>query len=439
MHFCIRSSVLVHIVFLLLFLGMLPSASRADDAQRSANSLTLEQPLAGHSLYVKVQLEGKLKLSALNPGDVVEGTLLRSVYSGDTEVFPAGSTVRLTVDTLGKRRRTPNDHWPWVIKAFTPRHEKYPVFRSAQVLMADGTQTPLRVSLISISREFEVHAQAKGKPSSNTSGPGVVPPSSPQPVAASTTTKVRSTAPTAIFEATMLTGAGVVVDPKGKSSPRNANGNTVAAGTQAKAILLGGVSASRSRPGDSFHARLVEPVRLGQAVVLPEGSVFDGKVVKTVRPRMLSRAGSLLLTFTKVSLPDGTSLPVAASLAGLQLQRGSHTRVDSEGQLKGERPGKAWMLINVGTTAGIAKEVDDATQLLVEAVVSTATDASTAGTARIASTCISGIFMLTRHGRDVVLPEFTEMNIAFDRPVALPTKQPVPIAMQDNWEASKTK
>ena len=90
--------------------------------------------------------------------------------------------------------------------------------------------------------------------------------------------------------------------------------------------------------------------------------------------------------------------------------------MDSEGQLQGERPGKAWMAINLGVTAGIAKEVDDGTQLVIEALVSTATDASTAGTSRVVGACVSGIFMITRRGRDVVLPRFTEMEISLDRP-----------------------
>ena len=112
-------------------------------------------------------------------------------------------------------------------------------------------------------------------------------------------------------------------------------------------------------------------------------------------------------------------MPISASLAGAELDRRSHTRIDAEGRLRGERPGKAWMAINIGVTAGLSKEVDDATQLIVEALVSTATDASTAGTARIVSSCISGIYMVSRHGRDVVLPRFTEMDISLDRPLSL--------------------
>lgn len=84
--------------------------------------------------------------------------------------------------------------------------------------------------------------------------------------------------------------------------------------------------------------------------------------------------------------------------------------------------------INLGVTGGIAKEVDDGMQLLIEAIVSSATDVSTAGAGRIAGVCVSGLFMLTRHGRDVVLPKLTEMEIVLDRPVSLSTAQPPAVA-----------
>ena len=77
------------------------------------------------------------------------------------------------------------------------------------------------------------------------------------------------------------------------------------------------------------------------------------------------------------------------------------------------------MAINIGVTAGLAKEADDATQLIIETIVSSATDVSTAGVARIVSTCVSGVFMVSRRGRDVVLPRFTEMNITLDRPLSV--------------------
>jgi hypothetical protein len=347
------------------------------------------------SVYVKVRLDKTVKVSALKPGNVVEGKLAQDVYSGDRELLAAGSRVCLTVDKLERRRRVPNDHWPLLVTIFTPRHENYPTFQSATISLPGGKEFDLHVSLISINREKEISAQAKTKSvGSGNSGPIVT---------------LEAANPTEMLEATGGSSSGIAL----------AGPVTLAAGTAAKIILLGGVSASKSRPGDLFHARLVEPVLLDSKVVLPEGTLLKGKVVKSTPPRVLSRSGSLLLAFTDLTLQGGMEVPAAASVTAAEIDQRSHTKIDPEGKLHGERPGKVWMLINAGATAGIAKEADDATQLLVEALVSTATDASTAGTAKIVGACASAVFMVTRHGRDVVLPRFTEMNITFDRPVLL--------------------
>ena len=77
---------------------------------------------------------------------------------------------------------------------------------------------------------------------------------------------------------------------------------------------------------------------------------------------------------------------------------------------------KSAIPLNGGVAAGISKEVDETTQLIVEALVSTATDASTAVTAKIVS-CVSTFFVLTRHGREVVLQKYTQLGSVFDRPV----------------------
>jgi hypothetical protein len=369
------------------------------------------------SLYLKVQLKSPLKVSKLKPGDTVEGSLSRDVYSADRELFPSGTAVRLTVDHMEKRRRIANDHWPGVIKLFTPRHEAYPVFKTATVSGASG-ETVLQVSLISISHMREVHAQAKqkkdGKPA-NASG------------AVETSKSGRVYGPKKLSTPTMVLEAfapanqnGSTGNEEGKSpAPDLSVLEALPAGAGFRILLLGDVSASKSKAGDIVQGRLIEPVLMNSRLALPAGTLIEGKVIKKTPPRWGSRAGSLYLTFTGLTLPGGNVIPISASLAGAELDQRSHTKIDAEGQLHGEHPGKAWMAINIGVTAGIAKEVDDGTQLIIEAIVSTATDASTAGTARIVATCISGIYIVSRRGRDVVLPRFTEMNIALDRPLSV--------------------
>jgi hypothetical protein len=309
-----------------------------------------------------------------------------------------------------------------VVKAFTPRHEKYPTFKTAIVSGASG-ESALQVSLISISRRRDIHAQARKKRSGEQAG------SETTAVEVSKTGGVNGygklAAPVMVLEASGAesenlsseSAAGISASP-----PDLTDLEILPVGTACKILLLGDVSASKSKPGDGFQARLIEPVLLNSRVVLPAGTLFEGKVLKKIPPRWGSRSGSLSLTFTELTLPYGNRVPIAASLAGADLDRRSHTKIDAEGQLRGERPGMAWMAINIGVTSGLAKEVDDTTQLIIEAIISTATDASTAGTARIVSSCISGIFMVSRHGRDVELPRFTEMDISLDRPLSVSRK-----------------
>jgi hypothetical protein len=414
------------LIWLVLILGV-PLSQQAV-AQASPSQDLAADPL---SLYVKVQLSNSPKLSSLKPGDVEEGDLTHDVYSGSRKLFAAGSHVRLTVDHLERRRKITNAQWPWVVKAFMPRHENYPLFKTATVSAPDGSESPLQVSLISVSRRIEVQAQRARKRPARTdaatletadrtdTGTPATPGNSGSP---GRDASKAAEGPIMSLEARVAQNETPAADA---SSPASSSADTVTlpSGTACRVLLLGGgLSASKSHGGDLFQARLLEPLLQDARVVMPAGSLFEGKVTKAIRPRWASRAGSLSLTFTGVILPDGNRYPVATSLTGLELSRGSHTRMDAEGGLRGERPGAVWMLINGGMTAGIAKEIDDGTQLIMEAILSGATDASTAGTARIAGTVVSGIVMITRRGRDVVLSNHTEMNITLNRPLTLSTQ-----------------
>lgn len=387
------------------------SLAGSHQAQTAATASGNDANYSASAYYVELELQKRVNVSALKPGDVVDGRLSRDIYSGDRELFPAGSPVHLTVAKLERRKREPNDHWPGVITLFTPRHENYPTMESATVSLPGGREVPLRVSLISIMNKSELHPPSKTRHSGA------------NPNIANQKQKGSTRGQTVILEATGLTPE--MISTLAPTQP--ASGTAIQTGpvkldtgTRAQVVLLRSLSASKNRRGDSFLARVVEPVRLGSRIVLPEGSLLEGTVLKATPPRWLSRPGSLNLTFTGLRTPQGESGPITARLAGAEVDSRSQTRLDSEGGLKGGPPGKAWMLINLGVTAGIAKVTDDSLQLVIEAIVSTATDASTAGVTRIVAACTSGIFMVTRHGRDVVLPRFTEMDISFNRPFVVP-------------------
>jgi hypothetical protein len=374
-------------------------------------------------LFIEVQLEAPLKLSQLRPGSVLEGKVARDVYAGDRQLFAAGSRVHLTVGNLERKPREHDDHWPWVVRFFTPRHEDYPSFQSASISLPDGTGIPMQVSFVSGIHEIKLSAQAKSTVRSPDSSPAT---------SRITSGKRRARQPKSGSGPTWILAAE---RPTGWDLPSTASGEefsnpvspplseTLAADTQAHVILLGRLSASQNHAGDSFQVRLLESVRLGSRVVLPEGAVFEGRVVKSVPPRRLSRPGSLQLTFNKFVLPAGGGAAIVASLAGAEVDQRSRISMNSEGVLRGGSPGKARLLIDLGVTGGIAKVSDDSFQLIAEALISTATDASTAGSARLVGAAFSALYLITRHGRDVVLPKYTKMDITFDQPFRPPDEK----------------
>src|SRR6476469_5126976 len=227
-----------------------------------STSQTMNPPAHPGGLYIKVQLPKQAKTSKLKPGDSIEGTLARDVYSADHKVFSSGSPVRLSVDHLERRRRVPNDHWPWLVKACTPRHENYPVFKQATVVDS-ASESAMPVSVISIARTREIRSKAAVKQLSPSTA-------SPQKAAA-------NAGPTMILEAFptneshLATDASPVIDVQKLA--------LLPPGTRCRIVLMDNVSASKSKPGDAISSRLLEPVLLDSQVVLPAGSTFEGKVL----------------------------------------------------------------------------------------------------------------------------------------------------------------
>ncbi len=90
---------------------------------------------------------------------------------------------------------------------------------------------------------------------------------------------------------------------------------TVPKGTVMRLVLAQRVSSTSSRSGTIFRSRLVEPVRAGSQVVLPEGSVFEGFIGEvTPAAQGGEQGGSIELRFRLVSTPIGTGAGVVLDL-----------------------------------------------------------------------------------------------------------------------------
>jgi len=376
------------------------------------------QSADGQAQVVWIALDGHAQLRKAAPGTTLEGNLMRSVYWHDTEIFPKGCVVRLVIDKVEWRKKAyAVDDRPFVIHIFAPRRELVAGFRSVSVLMPGGAPVPLSATFITLSQRTELSAKT-AKPANRVGkSPGGQDGHAPKPRKAAPpwTLTLQVEPESTTFSALAAARAG---SPSSGpvSCPEPCN---IATGTRMSLVLLQGLSASKNHQGESFQAVLLEPILLGTTIVIPQGSIFQGVLAQRVPPRRLYRPGSLNLLFTNITLPNGTATAIAASPVAAEVDRGTHMTMDSEGRIHAQNPGKARFLLDFGVTGGISKVSDDTTQLIIEAISSTATDASTAGVARFAAMGATGIFLLTRHGRDVILPPYTEMDVSLTRAVSL--------------------
>jgi len=89
---------------------------------------------------------------------------------------------------------------------------------------------------------------------------------------------------------------------------------TVPAGQVMAIKMLTTVSSRISHAGDIFRARLSGSVRDDDGrVAIPAGSEVVGEVVDAARARRIGGQARLALRFTDLILPDGTTVPIAAS------------------------------------------------------------------------------------------------------------------------------
>jgi hypothetical protein len=183
----------------------------------------------------------------------------------------------------------------------------------------------------------------------------------------------------------------------------------------ARAYLLTAVSASKSQKGDAFRAWLAEPVRLGGSL-FPEGTIVEGRVSRRVPPRWLSRPGMLSLRVERIQAPLQQPVKLTGSMEAVSVDSGKGLAIDSEGTLHGRKPGAKALLIDLGTTYAIGKIADDSTEAILHVVAANMASTSVAAIARYVGLGSEVAFIVSRRGRDVKLPPYSEVQLEFSRP-----------------------
>ena len=126
-------------------------------------------------------------------------------------------------------------------------------------------------------------------------------------------------------------------------------GNELPAGTVIKIRMAESFSTQSTVAGTAFSGTLTEPVVRDGHVLLPAGTVMNGRVTDVHSGRRISGTASIYLRPMTVTLPDGTRYPLHAQV--IDTSETGRTKVDHEGQIEGRDHAKASLAV-VGLAAG---------------------------------------------------------------------------------------
>lgn len=105
---------------------------------------------------------------------------------------------------------------------------------------------------------------------------------------------------------------GGAVITSGQNEPVAASG-VVPSGTTMTVALNDELSVEKSQEGDTFTARLVEPVRSGGQVIIPTGATVTGRVTGVQRAGGEYEHDVMKLDFSRIEV-EGQSYPLEATL-----------------------------------------------------------------------------------------------------------------------------
>lgn len=375
---------------------------------------------------LRVELSAPVVIERLKPGAELDGSLVRPIYVYDRAVIPAGSHVHAVVDKIQKEKEAQKkgllERVDTVASLGMNRHNLYQVsLRSASIKVPSGEELGLDLRFIRGGEEVRLQTGNDGQMKVGSStGSGLA---QHAPVVGQVSQIKHDKKRVQEFRhpvATMEVEKPARIELPGQPEPARAVAAgqpvVIPEGTKAHFLLMTELRASDNKEGDQFKARLVEPIfQADGRLVLPEGAMLDGHISKLVPPRRMSRAASIYLVFDRLTTPEGEGQKVAASLASADVGKKVPVNMDPEGGLHGNGGAKnvAKRLV-VGAVTEHA--VDEAVEMAVHAV------------APYAGGFMGVAVLLGGHGNDVDLPQYSDLQVVFGRPVTVPQAQQQPVA-----------
>ena len=194
-----------------------------------------------------------------------------------------------------------------------------------------------------------------------------------------------------------------------QSNTATAGSNEVAAGTEFMAALDQPLSTKNSKVGETFTATVQQnSAAPNGSVAIPAGSKVQGEVVESEQGKTLPSVrgkGKLNMRFSSLLLPNGTSVPLSATLISVHGST-KGASAGQEGEVSGGTSGK-----EAAKKVGIGAGIGTVAGLIFGSAMKGLLIGAAAG----------GGYVLATEGKEVNLPAETGLKLRLDQNVAVPS------------------
>jgi hypothetical protein len=180
---------------------------------------------------------------------------------------------------------------------------------------------------------------------------------------------------------------------------------TLSAGTRISLQLDDHLSTKLNNEGDTFTARVIAPIYIGDRLIIPKGSIVSGSISRIIRPGRVRGKAVMNLLFISLRIPGRNDISITASLA----------RVDPEGN-GGVQP--------EGGIQGASSAGRDSARVLTPGLAGAGIGGIIGGGkgaavgAGVGAAVGLGTIFATR-GKDIEMKRGTNFDIALDRPLTI--------------------
>jgi len=182
---------------------------------------------------------------------------------------------------------------------------------------------------------------------------------------------------------------------------------TVPAGTHLPLVLQNTVNSKTAQEGDFVYFQTIYPVVVNNRILIPVGSFVRGQVTKVKRPGRIRGRGEVYVRLDELTLPNGYTVALSASLAGGGAP--GNQEVDrAEGGVKSDTT-KTQDITTVATTGAAGAGIG--------AIAGRSGKGAAIGGAVGA---LGGLaYVLLTRGREAELPRGTTLDVVLDRELQL--------------------